>query len=320
MHRRTRHLLLALAAVAVAAFLAAGCGGSTSGSTSPSQAATAAPVKGGTLVATYQGEPQGLDPAIDWEGQGWAIEHTMFNNFIKYASKPGAAGTEMLPDLATEVPSQDNGGISRRRQDLHLPPQGGHQVRPAGGPGGHVRRLQVQLRAHDGRPQGAGDRLLRRRRRRPGVHGRQGQGDRGLHDAGQVHGRHQARQAGHGVHGRHGHVVHRRGRQGVGREVGPADQPAPAGHRPVHVRPLDGRAGDLVTRNPNYYAPETVYLDGIDFEFSLNPSTALLKLQRGDVNVLGDYIPPAEYVRVKADPATKGWSSRSRSSPSTTCS
>ena len=38
------------------------------------------------------------------------------------------------------------------------------------------------------------------------------------------------------------------------------------------------------------------------FEFSLNPSTALLKLQRGDVNVLGDYIPPAEYVRVKNDP------------------
>ena len=112
MHRRTRHLLLALAAVAAAAFLIAGCGGSTSGSTSPSQAATTAPVKGGTLVATYQGEPQGLDPAIDWEGQGWAIEHTMFNTFIKYASKPGTAGTEMLPDLATEVPSQENGGIA----------------------------------------------------------------------------------------------------------------------------------------------------------------------------------------------------------------
>ena len=62
----------------------------------------------------------------------------------------------------------------------------------------------------------------------------------------------------------------------------------------------------VVTRNPNYYAPDTVYLDEIDFEFSLNPSTALLKLQRGDVNVLGDYIPPAEYVRVKNDPATKG--------------
>jgi len=62
----------------------------------------------------------------------------------------------------------------------------------------------------------------------------------------------------------------------------------------------------VVKRNPNYYSPATVYLDGIDFQFSLNPSTALLKLQRGDVNVLGDYIPPAEYVRVKNDPSTKG--------------
>ena len=112
MHRPTRHFFLALAVVAVAAFLTAGCGGSTSDSTSPSQAATAAPVKGGTLVATYQGEPQGLDPAIDWEGQGWSIEHTMFNNFIKYAHKPGQAGTELIPCLATEVPSTDNGGIS----------------------------------------------------------------------------------------------------------------------------------------------------------------------------------------------------------------
>ena len=34
----------------------------------------------------------------------------------------------------------------------------------------------------------------------------------------------------------------------------------------------------VVTRNPNYYDPESVYLDEIDFEFSLNPSTALLKL------------------------------------------
>ena len=58
----------------------------------------------------------------------------------------------------------------------------------------------------------------------------------------------------------------------------------------------------LVQRNPNYYAPDTVYLDAVRFEFSLNPSTAVLKLQRGDVNVLGDYIPPADYVRVKTDP------------------
>jgi oligopeptide transport system substrate-binding protein len=61
----------------------------------------------------------------------------------------------------------------------------------------------------------------------------------------------------------------------------------------------------LVTRNPNYYAPDKVYLDAIRFEFSLNPSTALLKLERGEVNVLGDYIPPAEYVHVTTDPELK---------------
>jgi len=81
MPRRTRPatsppLVGAAALVLAALSLALGACGGGSASPSGSPAAEGSPVKGGTLVATCQGEPQGLDPAIDWEGQGWAIEHT----------------------------------------------------------------------------------------------------------------------------------------------------------------------------------------------------------------------------------------------------
>ena len=109
MQRRTMALAVVLLGALVAVLALSACGG---GSSSSSSASGGAPVKGGTLIATYQGEPQGLDPAIDWEGQGWAIEHCLFNNFIKYASAPGKAGTQMLPDLATEIPTPANGGVT----------------------------------------------------------------------------------------------------------------------------------------------------------------------------------------------------------------
>ena len=134
--RRTRpHLVLAVATLAALTVLVAACGGSTSGSGGGSSAAaSAAPVKGGTLVATYQGEPQGLDPAIDWEGQGWAIEHTMFNNFIKYASRGrhGRHGDAARPRHGAAHHRERR--HQRGRHRLHLPPQEGHQVRAAGGP------------------------------------------------------------------------------------------------------------------------------------------------------------------------------------------
>ena len=61
---------------------------------------------------TFQGEPTGLDPAIAWEVESWSIERLTYQTFLTYASKSGEAGTQLVPDLATEVPTAANGGIS----------------------------------------------------------------------------------------------------------------------------------------------------------------------------------------------------------------
>ena len=58
-------------------------------------------------------------------------------------------------------------------------------------------------------------------------------------------------------------------------------------------------------RNPDYYAPGMPYLDKITFEIGQEPLVALLRLQKGEVDVLGDGIPPAKFLEVMNDPAQK---------------
>jgi ABC-type transport system substrate-binding protein len=305
--RRTRpHLVLAVATLAALTVLVAACGGSTSGSGGGSSAAaSAAPVKGGTLVATYQGEPQGLDPAIDWEGQGWAIEHTMFNNFIKYASESGTAGTEMLPDLATDLPTTENGGISadgtvytfHLKKGIKFAPPVDREVTSADF------KYSFERMMADPKAPATGFYT--------GVVGAQAFMDG---KAKEIKG-YQTPDA-YTVVIRLSHpdmafmgamamsftdVVAEEWVQKWGRQI----NRHPLGTGPFMFDHWTAGQEIVVTRNPNYHDPDSVYLDEIDFEFSLNPSTALLKLERGDVNVLGDYIPPADYVRVTSDPQLK---------------
>ena len=242
--RRVRpHLILAVAALAALAVLLAGCGRSTTGAAGGSSpASTAAPVKGGTLVATYQGEPQGLDPAIDWEGQGWAIEHCLFNNFIKYASKPGTAGTEMLPDLATELPTTENGGISKDgtvytfhlKKGIKFAPPVDREVTSADF------KYSFERMMADPKAPATGFYT--------GVVGAQAFMDG---KAKEITGYQTPDKYTVVIHLSHPDMAFMGAMamsftdvvaEGVGPEVGPADQPPPAGHRPLPVRPLDARA------------------------------------------------------------------------------
>ena len=80
--------------------------------TCSSASASGAPKQGGTLTLSYLSEPSSLDPAIAWNVIDWQIEHDIYQGFLQYEHKAGAAGTKLIPCLATEVPSTANGGIS----------------------------------------------------------------------------------------------------------------------------------------------------------------------------------------------------------------
>ena len=62
----------------------------------------------------------------------------------------------------------------------------------------------------------------------------------------------------------------------------------------------------VLKKNPNYWEEGKPYLDEIKYALSFNPSTALLKLQQGEVDALGDGIPPSDIVRDPERPPVEG--------------
>ncbi|MDH3475260.1 MAG: ABC transporter substrate-binding protein [Rhodospirillales bacterium] len=58
-------------------------------------------------------------------------------------------------------------------------------------------------------------------------------------------------------------------------------------------------------KNADYFREGAPYLDKITFEVGQDPTVALLRLQRGEVDVLGDPIPSAQFLQVRNDPANQ---------------
>lgn len=58
-------------------------------------------------------------------------------------------------------------------------------------------------------------------------------------------------------------------------------------------------------RNTDYWHTGLPKLDTITFEVGQEPTVALLRLQRGEIDIPGDGIPPAQFLQVKDDPAFK---------------
>ncbi len=61
----------------------------------------------------------------------------------------------------------------------------------------------------------------------------------------------------------------------------------------------------LFKKNPNYFKAGLPHLDTIAFEVGQDPMVALLRLQKGDVDIAGDGVPPAKFLEFKNDPKFK---------------
>jgi len=82
------------------------------------------------------------------------------------------------------------------------------------------------------------------------------------------------------------------------------------GHAPVGTGPflLQGWvSGQSLTfeRNPNYFMSDRPYLDKITIQVGVAPDVALLRLEKGDIQLMGDPPPGADWARISADPAWK---------------
>ena len=109
-----RRVLLGLALCAVA--VAAGCGGGSSsssgsgGSGGSSSTASGSPQKGGTFTILANSNFGVADPAQNYTLQQWALLITTHDGLVGFKRAGGTAGTELVPDLATEIPEPTDGG------------------------------------------------------------------------------------------------------------------------------------------------------------------------------------------------------------------
>jgi peptide/nickel transport system substrate-binding protein/oligopeptide transport system substrate-binding protein len=292
---------VALVALLALALGLAACGSSSDGG-GASPASSGAPVKGGTLTVTYQGEPTELDPAIAWELTSWGIERLTYQTFLTYASEPGEPGTQLVPDLATEVPSAENGGISadgktytfHLKQGVKFAPPVNREVTAQDFKYSFERMMVEPLAPatyfYEGIV-GATEFMAGKAKEITGY--------RVVDD----------------------YTVEITLKQAEGsflmamtmpftsvmpkewvKKVGKDIKRKPLGTGPYVI--TDWTNGQSITaeKNPNWTGDSSQWVDGMKFLFTSNPSTALLQLERGEVDVLGDGIPAADYNRTKNDP------------------
>jgi len=94
---------------AVAALVAAaGCGSSSSSSPSSGQASGAQ--KGGTYTILANSAFGVADPAQNYTLQEWQLLIDTHDGLVQFKRVGGAAGTKLVPDLATSIPQPTNGG------------------------------------------------------------------------------------------------------------------------------------------------------------------------------------------------------------------
>ncbi len=121
MTKRTQ-LALATAVVAALALGASGCSDPKKGANSgPSAANPAAandgktlggtPVKGGTLTVLSNQDFAHLDPARNWVMPAMDFgTRLLYRTLVTFKAEPGKGGSELVPDLATDLGTPSNGG------------------------------------------------------------------------------------------------------------------------------------------------------------------------------------------------------------------
>src|SRR5881392_2530112 len=105
--RKVARLSLPIAALV----LAAGCGGSSSSSTPSGGSSTPGTgTKGGTLTIVASSAFGVADPAQNYTLQEWQLLIDTHDGLVQFKRVGGAAGTKLVPDLATSIPQPTNGG------------------------------------------------------------------------------------------------------------------------------------------------------------------------------------------------------------------
>lgn len=107
-------------AVAVA-LVATACTSKSTSTPGGSSSSPTAATKGGVYrvgVSSFE-LTDSFDPTGEYSTTGWSVLQTMLRTLVVYKFAPGGPGTQLVPDLATEVPTPTDGGLT---YTFHLRP------------------------------------------------------------------------------------------------------------------------------------------------------------------------------------------------------
>ncbi len=261
----------------------------------PPLAEAETPKQGGQAVITYKDDVSTLDPQIGYDWQNWSIIKSIFDGLMDY--KPGT--TELEPDLAESYSISDDGLT-------------------------YTFKLRPGVKFHNGRAMTAADvkwsieRAVNPATQSPGqgyFGAIKGYDEMTAGSATELSGITTPDEATVVIaltrpDATFLHVMAMNFSYAVAKEA-VEQHGADFGKNPVGTGAFklnEWVAGQRLAldRNADYYRPGVPYLDRVTFEVGQEPTVALLRLKRGEVDILGDGIPPAQYLQEMEDPANKG--------------
>jgi len=257
-------------------------------------AAAQAPKQGGAAVVTFNNDLTTLDPQVGYDWQNWSVIKSIFDGLMDY--KPGT--TELTPDLAESYTVSEDGLT-------------------------YTFKLRPGLKFHNGRAVTSADvKYSLERAVNPATQSPGGGYFGMIKGYDDVSGGKATELAGiatpddttvvftltrpdatflHLMAINFSYIVPKEEIEKAGADWG--KQPVGTGAFKF-VEWVPGQR-IVLERNPDYFRQGVPYLDRLTFEFGQDPTVAVLRLKNGEVDIVGDGIPPAQFAEVMADPANK---------------
>jgi oligopeptide transport system substrate-binding protein len=274
---------------------ASGPGGSSTGDDET-------PVRGGILRVAFREEPASLDPAVAWDVVSWSVERLTYETLLTYANRPGEEGARLTPGLAREVPSAANGGISpdgrtytfKLRRGVRFPSPVDREM-TAGDLVWSFERMMAEPRApakafYTGIA-GAWDYLDGAAEH---IRGLEAVDDSTVRIT-------LKRPDGAFLHAMALPFTSVMPGEWV-RKVDSAIDRRPLGTGPFVIKSWRPGTEIIARRNRGYWDPGKPYLDEIVVDVGVEPETAVRRVRRHSLDVMGDALPEADVARLADDP------------------
>ncbi|MGC5360850.1 ABC transporter substrate-binding protein [Streptomyces sp. DT24] len=286
-----RRQLSATAVALTAALALAGCSVPDTQQSDGSKADGGTPRAGGTMTVAYKSDPKTFDPAVCYDATCWNNMRMLYDRLYDYKRDT----TEVVPQIAGAAPAVSADGRT------------------------YTIKLRPGLKFSDGKPLRAQDvaysfaRILDPATKSPvqgfwdGVDGAAAyaKNPTGLPSGIKVNSETELRITLSRPNSSFTYVLAMPHASVVPEGSGERLARSPLGSGPFVLKKFTPGQQITLEKNDGYWDRPKPYVDKVVEKLGIAPEVALLELQKGGIDLMGDQIPPAQYLSVTRDPALK---------------